>query len=72
MSEGHVHWHVTVRENSPFVRLLRSATVWRTHDAWKAKHSRYVYTPEGERATFRMSLLGWLHGLTGLTLEVEE
>lgn len=69
MSAGHKHRIVTVRRDGRLHRALTGVTVRRTTDRAHAERSRFVYaeTPGG----YRMSLLGFLHGLCGLTIAVK-
>lgn len=78
MSEGHKHRYVNVKY--PFVwKLLSKPTVFYRNDTKKMLQSRFVYSDrysvkQGRYKMFfrwKMSLLGFLHGLCGLTLKVD-
>ena len=70
MTAGHKHHVIKVRRNGRVQRVLQGITLWRTKSLATAERSRFVYTDS--RGGYRMSLLGFLHGLTGLVIEVGE
>jgi hypothetical protein len=70
MTDGHKHWAVTVSPR--MLRFLQGVTVWRSRDMDAVDRSRFPYTgrtPDDiepdENGYWRLSLLGFLHGLTG-------
>lgn len=70
-------WAIRVRRGGPAMRVLQGVTVHRTTDKERAERSLFAYAPAGGRYTaangrYRLSLLGFLHGLIGLTLWVED
>jgi hypothetical protein len=73
VTAGHRHWVVPVGPRT--LRFLQSVTVWRSKDVSAVDRSRFPYTgvphPSGldepyEDGYWRLTLLGFLHGLTGL------
>ena len=71
MTAGHKHRTVHVRRNGLAQRVLQGTTLWRTDDLSAAERSRLIYSPDS-RGGYRLSLLGFLHGLTGLTIDVDD
>lgn len=71
MSEGHRHRHVRMRRDSLTLLTLRAATLAGTRDRQRAERSRFVWQPLGGGA-WRLSLLGFLHGLVGLTTIIHD
>ena len=70
MTTGHKHWAVTVSLRT--MRFLQGVTVWRSRDMAYVDRSRFPYTGRApddvrpdDRGYWRLSLLGFLHGLTG-------
>lgn len=79
MTAGHKHRHLLVKRNG-LVRRVLTATVLTTTDTEWVDRSRLVFGPvEDTRReprpprpeTYRLSLLGLLHGLFGLTLVIK-
>ena len=71
MTTGHRHWVVPVGPRT--LRVLQGVTVWRSRDVVAVDQSRFPYTgrtPDDlqpdENGYWRLSLLGFLHGLTGV------
>lgn len=72
MTVGHRHRTFTVKRDGLVMRVLRGVIVWRSANVEKVDASRLVYRGEPDsKGRYPLSLLGLLHGLTGLTLEVE-
>ena len=71
MTAGHKHRVITVRRGGIAQRLLQRVVVWRTASEERADRSRFVYSDCPWNGYYRMTLLGFLHPLTGLTLRVE-
>lgn len=77
MTEGHKHWDIKV---SPRVyRVLHSITVWRSKNLTAVDESRFPYTGRSadsiepdDRGYWRLSLLGFLHGLTGFCVRLDD
>lgn len=46
-------------------------TIYTTSDRYKAERSPFVYRP-GPGHRYRVTLLGVLHGLVGITVDVKE
>lgn len=73
MTDGHRHRHLRLAPDSLLRRLLRGVTVHRSDDLPQVEASRFVYRPDPDaNGRYVLSLLGWLHGLVGLTLIHEE
>lgn len=78
MTAGHTHRNVGyLRRDGLALRLLR-VTVWRSRNMEAVDRSRFPYTgapPDDmepdERGYWRLTLLGFLHGLTGLTITTD-
>lgn len=71
MSAGHNHRTITVRRDGIVHRVLHRTTLSRTIRLDRAEASRFVYAPTVD-GHYRLSLLGFLHGLCGLTLDVRD
>lgn len=71
MTAGHRHRYLHVAPDGLVYRFLRGTTIARTRDWQRAERSRFVYGPDGHGG-YRLSLLGFLHGLCGLTLAVPD
>lgn len=74
MTTGHKHWTLPVGPR--MLRVLR-ITVWRSRDLEYVERSRFPYTgrtPDDidpdDRGYWRLTLLGFLHGLTGFCARV--
>lgn len=74
MTDGHRHWTIQVGPRT--MRFFQETTVHRCNDINKVDASRFPYTGRtsdtiepDENGYWRLSLLGFLHGLTGLTLQ---
>lgn len=80
MTAGHKHWVILkVHPDSRVLRVLQSVTVWRSRDVVAVDRSRFPYTGKtpdsiepGAHGYWRLSLLGFIHGLTGAVVEVRE
>lgn len=77
MTEGHKHRTVEVKRGSLVYRLLKKQ-FFVTASGDRAEKSRFVYGPAPcpargctDMNRYGLSLLGLLHPLTGLTLEVK-
>lgn len=71
MSDGHRHRHVTVKRDGLVVRVLRGIIVHRSANIEHVENSRLIYRGEPDsKGRYPLSLLGLLHGATGLTLDV--
>lgn len=66
----HRHWSIRLHRNSRVLRVLL-VTIYTTSDRDKAERSPFVYRP-GFGHRYRVTLLGVLHGLTGLQIDVKE
>lgn len=83
MTEGHKHRTIKTTAGSRLERVLRHQFL-PTRDTDKVERSRFVYGPlrkcpaggctdqRCRDGAYALSLLGVLHGLFGLTLEVKE
>jgi hypothetical protein len=60
-----------VRRDGLVYNALRKPTLAHTSSLPYAERSRLVWSPDSKRGGYRLSLLGLLHGLVGLTLEVD-
>ena len=70
MTAGHRHHNLKIERDSRLYRLLRKQWVFSTDLAY-VERSRFVWGPAPEPERYGLSLLGLLHPLTGLTLEVD-
>jgi hypothetical protein len=77
MTAGHKHWTVAVGPRTR--RVLQGVTVWRSRDMAAVDRSRFPYTgrtPDDvepdDRGYWRLSLLGFLHGLTGMCIRLKD
>lgn len=68
--DSHRHWNVRMRRDGLLLRAL-SIKIRSTDDRAKAERSPFVYRL-GRGCRYQMTLLGFLHGLTGLTIDVKE
>lgn len=68
--DRHRHRVVRLQRDGRLLRALE-VTVHTTDDRQRAERSRFTYRP-GAGLRYRMTLLGFLHGLTGLTIDVKE
>lgn len=72
MTDGHKHRYLYVKKYGPLWRLLRKP-IYYTEDDKKAEKSPFVYTDDPHvGGLYYMSLLGFLHGLFGVTLMYDE
>jgi hypothetical protein len=69
MTAGHTHRIVKVRRGGLAHRLLTRRTLWVSGNLERVDRSRFVYGPTDDPDRWRLSPLGLLHGLTGLTLQ---
>lgn len=68
----HKHRYLYVKKNGPMMRLLRKP-IYYTEDDEKADKSPFVYTDDPYiGGLYYMSLLGFLHGLFGVTIVYDE
>jgi hypothetical protein len=71
MTPGHKHRYVTIRQGGLLYRVLRKPFLETTNRTW-VERSKMVFgvvdKTEHEHEHYTLSLLGILHGLTGLTL----
>lgn len=73
MTGGHRHRFIRTRSGSLLARVLPGTIIWRSRNLRVVERSRFVYRPDpDEKGHYLLSLLGLLHGLTGLTLYVED
>ncbi len=73
MTTGHRHRTFTVKRDGLAIRVLRGVILWRSANIDHVESSRFVYRGEPDaRGRYPLSLLGLLHGLTGLTLEAQD
>lgn len=75
MTSGHRHRTWTVKQDGVVHRALTVPTIWRTRRVAWARRSRLVFSPVDtfeDPEVYRLSPLGLLHGLAGLTLEMRE
>lgn len=72
MTAGHKHRFIQTTSTSWLFRVLVNTIVWRSRDLAKVEASRFVYKPAKRGDHWVMSLLGFLHPLTGLTLELPD
>jgi hypothetical protein len=75
VTAGHKHWSLPVGPRT--LRVLR-VTVWRSRNVEKVDRSRFPYagrTPDDvqpdDNGYWRLTLLGFLHGLTGFCARVD-
>lgn len=69
MTDGHKHRTLNVKPNGVVRRILTRPTLHLSDDIERVDRSRFVYGPvEGEPGLYRLSPLGVLHGLFGVTL----
>ena len=71
MTEGHKHRTIRVRNNGLLRKALTRPTLAYT-DTATAERSRFAWGPTRCPDVWRLSPLGLLHGLTGLTLWVDK
>lgn len=66
-------WTVVIYKKGPMYRFLRKPR-WSTYDQKRAETSRFAwrYFSSQPRTLYTLSILGILHGLTGLTLYLED
>jgi hypothetical protein len=72
----HRHWYITVREQGRIYRFLRKTRRYST-DRQKVEASIFAWgvnpnKHDGSSTIYTLSILGVLHGLTGLTLYWED
>lgn len=71
MTSGHKHRLLKVKRGGRLRRWLTKPTLLVSRNEEWVDRSRLVFGPvEGEEGAWRISPLGLLHGLTGLTLNV--
>lgn len=73
-TKWHRHWNVRTARGSWLHRFLTKRR-WHCWDEKKVMRSRFVYSqpfPERLPEVYGLSILGILHGLTGLTLDVKD
>lgn len=73
MTTGHKHRTIKVTRNSLLYRVLSKPTLLHDTDLDRLDASRFVFGPCPKHDDcYRLSPLGLLHGLTGLTLEMRD
>lgn len=74
MTAGHTHRYVKVREGSLVYRVLKK-TLLTTTNRDRVERSRMVFgvvqDDRDEHEHYTLTLLGLLHGLTGLTIRTQ-